>query len=109
MMAPDVLVTQGTKASAATVLINFSRWRHKMETFSVLLAICAGNSPVNKGQWRGALMFSLICAWINGWVNNGEAGDLRRNRAYYDVTVMSRKIPMSAPEGITLRREQNIW
>ena len=30
-------------------------------------------SPVNsphKGQWRGALMFSLICAWINGWVNN---------------------------------------
>ena len=37
-------------------------------------------SPVNsphKGQWRGALMFSLICAWINGWVNNREAGDLR--------------------------------
>ena len=31
-------------------------------------------SPVNspqKCQWRGALMFSLICAWINGWVNNG--------------------------------------
>ena len=48
-------------------------------------------SPVNyphKGQWRGALMFSLICVWINGWVNNGEAGDLRRYRAYYDVTVM---------------------
>ena len=33
-------------------------------------------------------MFSLICARINGWVNNGEAGDLRRNRAHYDVTVM---------------------
>ena len=35
-------------------------------------------SPVNsphKGQWRGALMFSLICAWINGWVNHHEAGD----------------------------------
>ena len=29
------------------------------------------NSPVNsphKGQWRGALMFSLVCVWINGWV-----------------------------------------
>ena len=41
-------------------------------------------SPVNsphKSQWRGALMFYLICAWINGWVNNGEAGDLRRQRA----------------------------
>ena len=48
-------------------------------------------SPVNsrhKGQWRGALMFSLICVWINGWLNNGEAGDLRCYRAHYDVTVM---------------------
>ena len=37
---------------------------------------------------RRALMFSLICARINGWVNNGEAGDLRRHRAHYDVIVM---------------------
>ena len=65
-----------------------------METFSALLAICVGGihrSPVNsphKGQWRGALMFSLICAWINGWVNNREAGDLRRYRTHYNVTVM---------------------
>ena len=55
--------------------------------------LCGGihRSPVNsshKGQWRGALMFSLICAWINGWVNNLEAGDLRRHRAHYDVIVM---------------------
>ena len=48
-------------------------------------------SPVNfphKGQWCGALMFSLICVWINGWVNNREAGDLRRYRTHYDVIVM---------------------
>ena len=48
-------------------------------------------SPVNsphKGQWRGALMFSLICAWISAWVNNREAGNLRRHRAHYDVNVM---------------------
>ena len=54
-------------------------WRHQMETFSAYLAFCAGNSPVpvnspHKGQWRGNLMFSLICVWINGWVNNREAG-----------------------------------
>ena len=42
----------------------------------------------HKGQWRGALMFSLIFAWINGWVNNREAGDWRRYRTHYDVTVM---------------------
>ena len=33
-------------------------------------------------------MFSLICVWINSWVNNGEAGDLRRYHSHYDVTVM---------------------
>ena len=70
-------------------------WRHQMETFSALLALCAGNSPVpvnspRKGHWRGALMFSLICAWINDWVNNHEVGDLRRHRGHYDVHVMGR-------------------
>ena len=45
------------------------------------------NSP-DKGQWRGALMLSLIYAWTNAWVNNRNAGDLRRHRAHYDGTVM---------------------
>ena len=45
--------------------------------------------PLTKGQWRGALMFSLICDWTNGWANNRGAGDLRRHRANHDVTVMS--------------------
>ena len=45
------------------------------------------NSPP-KSQRRAVLMFSLICAWINGWVNSGEAGDLRRRHAHYDVTVI---------------------
>ena len=70
-----------------------SWWRHQMETFSALLAICARISPVqvncpHKGQSRGALMFSLICAWINDWVNSREAGDWRHHRGYYDVNVM---------------------
>ena len=64
-----------------------------MKTFSALLALCAGNSrsSVNsphKGQWRGALMLFLVCAWTNSWINNREAVDLRRHRAHYDVTVI---------------------
>ena len=56
-------------------------WRHQMETFSAFLSLCEGNPPVtggfpHKGQWRGALMFSLNCAWIGGWANNWDAGDL---------------------------------
>ena len=47
------------------------------------------NSP-HKILWRGPLMFSLICVWTNGWVYNRNAGDLRRHRAPYDVTVMAR-------------------
>ena len=64
-----------------------------MGTISALLAMCAGNSPVTgefprKSQWRGALMFSLISGWINGWVTYREAGDFRCYRTHYDVIVM---------------------
>ena len=65
-----------------------------METLSALLAICAGNSPV-PGEFptqrpvTRSFDISLICVWINGWVNSSEAGDLRRYRAHYAVTVMS--------------------
>ena len=45
------------------------------------------NSP-HKGQWRRALIF-FIWASINAWVNNREAGDLRRHHAHYDVIVMN--------------------
>ena len=65
------------------------KWKH----FSRNWPFVRGNHrlPVNyphKGQWSGALVFSLSCIWINGWVNNREAGDLRRPCAHYDVTVM---------------------
>ena len=45
-------------------------------------------SPVDfphKGQWCGALVFSLFYAWTNGWANNRGTGHV----AHYDVTVMS--------------------
>ena len=65
------------------------KWKHFPRYWPFVRGI--HRSPVKsplKGQWRGALMFTLICARINGWVNNREAGDLRRYRAHYDVTVM---------------------
>ena len=46
--------------------------------------------PRTKASDTG-VMFSLICAWINGWVNNRETGDLRRHRPHYDVIVMDMK------------------
>ena len=62
-----------------------------METFSALLAICTGNSPVTgefPAQRPVTRSFDVIFAWINGSVNNREAGDLRGRPAHYDVIVM---------------------
>ena len=65
------------------------KWKH----FPRYWALCEGNPPVTglltcKGQRRGALMFSLVCAWTNSWVNNRDSGGLRRHRSHYDVIVM---------------------
>ena len=62
-------------------------WRHQMETFSELPALCEGNTPVTKAG-NVELWCFFICAWTNGWVNNPNAGNLRRHRAHYDVIVM---------------------
>ena len=66
--------------------------------FSALLAICAGNSPVNgefPAQRPVTRSFDVFCVWINGWVNNREAGDLRRYRVHCDVIVMEHHSPSS--------------
>ena len=66
------------------------KWKHFPRYWPFVRGI--HRSPVNsphKGQWRGALIFSLIYVWINDWENNREAGDLKRYRAHCDVTVMS--------------------
>ena len=72
------------------------KWKHFPRYWPFVRGI--HRSPVNsphKGQWRGALMFSLIYARINGWANTGEAGDLRRHHAHYGVIVM---IVVSTPD-----------
>ena len=65
------------------------KWKHFPRYWPFVRGI--HRSPMNspqKGPWRGALMSSLICFWMNGWINNHEAGDLRRHRTHYDVIVM---------------------
>ena len=64
-----------------------------METFSALLALCAGNSPVTdefSSQRPVTRSFDVFfdLAWANGWVGNRDAGHLRRQSAHYDVTVI---------------------
>ena len=66
-----------------------------METYSALLTICAGNSPV-AGEFPTQrpvtrsfdVFFDLRL--INHWVNNREAGDLRCRHAHYDIIVMGK-------------------
>ena len=52
------------------------KWKHFPRPWPFVRGI--QRSPLNsphKGQWRRALMFSLICAWTNGWVSNRDTGD----------------------------------
>ena len=82
LMSCSVRCLYGTMA-ASMFHDDVIKWKH----FPRYWPCVRVNSP-HKGQWREALQFSLICAWIKGWVNNREAGNLRRHRTHYDVTVM---------------------
>ena len=57
------------------------KWKHFPRYWPLVREIHRSlvNSP-HKGQWRWALIFSLIFAWTNSWANNGNAGDLTPSR-----------------------------
>ena len=81
------------------------KWKHFPRNWPFVRGI--HRSPVNsprKGQWRRALMFSLIGIWINDWVNNREAGDLRCYRAHYDVSVM-----FHFQQTLTMTHSNHLW
>ena len=95
----------------ALMLDDVIKWKH----FTCYWLSVRGihRSPVNsphKGRWCGALMFALLCAWINGWVNNREADDLRRFRAHYDVIVMGYIVltPTIIPSHLCLNTDSNV-
>ena len=74
------------------------KWKHFSSYWLILWGI--RGSPVNsphRGQWRGAFMFSLICAWINVWINNGGAGNLKSPRAHYHVIVIKKMKAFGQP------------
>ena len=67
-----------SKLSQSSLHDDVIKWKHFPRYWPFVRVI--HRSPVKypkKSQWRGALMFSLICAC-----------DSRRHRAHYDVTVM---------------------
>ena len=69
------------------------KWKHFLRYWPFVWGIhrSPGNSA-HKGQWHGAFMFSMICTWMNSWVNSHEAGGLRRHQAHYDIIVMKTKL-----------------
>ena len=84
-----VTMSQTFKTHFQTTHDDVIKWKHFLRDWPFVRGIHW--SPVtspHKGQWRGALMFSSICARINDWANNREAGDLRRNHVHYDVIAM---------------------
>ena len=87
--------TKGKHITATTgnLCYRLAWWYHQWNNFPHYWHFVRGihRSPVNsphKGQWRWTLMFSLICAWKNAWINNRYASDLRPHCTHYDVTVM---------------------
>ena len=85
----DHMIAQDASTATLKYHDDVIKWKHFPRYWPFVRGI--HRSPVNsphKGQWRGALMFTLICARINAWVNNREAGDFRRYRTHSDVIVM---------------------
>ena len=81
---------------------NIIKWKYFPRYWSFVRRI--HRSPVNsphKCQWRGALMFSLNCAWTNGWANHRDASDLRCRRVHYVRTVMVESILATPWRGVS--------
>ena len=76
------IVDECAFASNQSLLSPTIWWRHQLGTFTMLLALCARNSPVNNkfpSQWPVMQSFDSFsfCTWTNGWVNKCDAGDLK--------------------------------
>ena len=96
---PVIYIIQGCFTHHDDVI----KWKHFQRYWHFLWGI--HRWPVNsshKGHSRGALMFSLICAWTNGCASNRDAGYLRRHHAHYDVPVMTQGQLCDYPSAIEI-------
>ena len=87
----DEPLSQPMRFSLLTHIYVLLKWKHISRHWPFVQGIHRFDRwiPRTKGKWRGALMlFFFICALTNDWANNLDAGDLRRHRSRYDVTVM---------------------
>ena len=90
------LVLSPLKTSITRRHLNMNPLLHEIEPlhYSIckfFLAYCCVHKyhdNVIKWKFFPHYWFFLISDWINDWVNNHEAGDLRHHRAHYDVTVI---------------------
>ena len=104
---PNVSRSRSTICSHDDVI----KWKHFPRYWSFVRGIHRSlvNSP-HKGQWRRVLMFSLICAWTNGWVNNRGAGDLRHHCALWrHCNVNSTPCSQALATGLKMRNISRPW
>ena len=87
-------VTKQNKTSNNTKPNQFrSWWRHQMESFSALLALCARSSLItseftSQGPVTRSFHIFFDLRLHQGWVSNRDVSDLRRHRAHYNVTLI---------------------
>ena len=89
-LGPEILTYfKASNLSTIWFHIEFMKWKYFPLYWPSVRGIhrWSVNFP-HKGQWRGALTFSLICAWAKDRVNHRDVSDLIRHRAHYDVTVI---------------------
>ena len=86
------------------------KWKHFPRHWPFVRGI--RRSPVDsphKGQWRGALVFSLMGTWTKDWTNSLDVGDLRRQGAHCDVTLMYTAAAEYTRSLIIVRRAGLLW
>ena len=80
------------------------KWKHFSSYWPFVRWI---NRSLVKASDAELWCFFFICPWINGWVNNSGAGDLRRRRAHCDVIVMISNILTVRHPAIKIKSHKN--